>query len=160
MLKHSWIPWHQSFHPPINRICTERTRKAKTLVYALKVSCWLSTAIAHPVITWSCHFYIWKILRFKQKSFLPSLSQLDSRYRQLLRARKQTQGGSKPRALQIALCNPTVEEARRIQSLTATEVLILWWHCKPSHIVISPSSFEGFSQALRDMMFNYLPESR
>lgn len=160
MLIHFWTPWHQSFHPPINRICTERTMKAKTLVYALQVSCWLSTAIACPVITWSCHFYILKILRFKQKSFVPTPNQLDSKNWQLLRTRKQMQGGSKPRALQMALCTPTVEEARRVQSLLATEVLIPWWHCKPWYIMISPSSFEGFSQALRGMMFNYLPESQ
>lgn len=160
MLTLSWTPWHQSFHLPINRICTESTRKAKTLVYALIVSCWLSTAIACLVITWSCHFYILKILRFKQKSFVPSPNHLDSKYWQLLRTRKQMQGGSKPRALQMALCTPTVEEARRVQSLVATESLIPWWHWKPSHFMISPSSFEGFSHALRDMMFNYLPESQ
>lgn len=122
MLKHSWIPWHQSFHSPINRIRSERNRKAKTLVYALQVSCWLSTAIAHPVITWVCHFYILKILRFKQKYFVPSPNKLDSRYWQLLRSTKQRHGGSK-NSLQIAICIPITEEARRVQFFSGLQKL-------------------------------------
>lgn len=163
MLKHSWIPWHQSFHPPIDRIRSERNRKAKTLVYALKVSCWLSTAIVYLVITWSCHFYILKILRFKQKPFVPSPDKLDSRYWQLLRTTKSRQWGRKPSALQMSICIPIIEEAKRVQFFKrAIEVLILQWHCETSwwYFMISPSSSEGFSQALRDTMLNYLSESQ